>query len=396
MLYNKLIHTYKTKKLKKTITLFLLTCFFTIQTISLNTINATPNISAQSAILIEASTGRIIYSKNADEKNYPASTTKIITLIVALENGNLEDIVTVSQKAAFTEGSSLGLDVDEKLPMIDLLYGIMLLSGNDASEAVAEHISGSSEKFAELMNQKAKSLGIKNTHFANPHGLHNDNHYTTATDLARITAYSYKNPLFTHIISTIKRDMPYRPKEGDREIYNKNRLLYYYDGANGVKTGYTDTAGHCLVAGAKQNNLQLISVVFNSETVWEDSEALLNYGFQEIKPYQIFKKEDTVDEIKIFLGSSSNVKVSTTKDIIIPTLTENEKNEISIKKDLPSFMFGSVKKGEKLGTLTITTKNKETITSDLISTEEVKSIFSFGYISDIFSLAFSKITRIFT
>ena len=396
MLNNKLTNTYKLKNLKKTITLFLLICFFTIQTISINTINATPNISAQSAILIEASTGRVIYSKNADKKNYPASTTKIITLIVALENGNIEDTVTVSQKAAFTEGSSLGLDVDEKLPMIDLLYGIMLISGNDASEAVAEHIGGSSEKFTELMNQKAKSIGVQNTHFVNPHGLHNDDHYTTAYDLARITAYSYKNPLFTHIISTIKRDMPYRPKEGDREIYNKNNLLYYYTGANGVKTGYTDTAGHCLVAGAKQNNLQLISVVFNSETVWKDSEALLSYGFQEIKPYQIFKKEDPIDQITVLLGSSSSVKVSTTKDIIIPILNENEKNEISIKKDLPYFMFGSVKKGEKLGTLTITTKNNEILTSDLIAAEEIKSIFSFGYISQIISLAFNKITSFFT
>ena len=375
----------KNKPLKNIITSLLIFCFIALQTNAISLANDLSKITAKSAILIEASTGRILYNKNANEKNYPASTTKMMTLIIALENGDIRQMATASKEAAFTEGSSLGLEVDEKMPMIDLLYGLILISGNDAAKTIAETISGSDENFVKLMNEKALSIGAKNTHFANPHGLHDENHYTTASDLALIASYGYKNPLFTHIISTIKREMPYRPKEGDREIYNKNNLLYYYEGANGVKTGYTDTAGQCLVAGVKRNNLQLISVVLNSEDIWEDSKILLAYGFSQIKPYEIAKKDTPIDKVPVFFGNSSEVEIVPAFDIIIPILNEKEKDEIIINKDLPFFLFGSVNKGEKIGTITVTTKDKQIIKADLIAKEEITNIFSIKRITNLFS-----------
>ena len=171
-----------------------------------------PNISAKSAIVIEASTGMILYEKSAETIRYPASTTKIMRLITALEHGNIDDVLSVSANAANTEGSSIYLEVGEKLKMLDMLYGVMLHSGNDATVAVAEHISGSAEKFAQLMTKKAHSIGAVRTHFTNPNGLPDPKHYSTARDLAIITAYGYKNPLFRKIVGTQHKTIPWNNK----------------------------------------------------------------------------------------------------------------------------------------------------------------------------------------
>ena len=192
-----------------------------------------PNITAKSAIVIDAATGKVLYSKNAEEQRYPASTTKIMSLIVALEHGNLDELVTASKNAANTEGSTLWLTQGEALKMMDLLYGIMLISGNDATVAVAEHISGSVENFAKLMTEKAHAIGAKDTNFTNSSGLPDPKHFTTAHDLARITAYGYKNPLFTEIISTKHKVIPWAGKDSDRDLYNENRMLWLSEGAMG-------------------------------------------------------------------------------------------------------------------------------------------------------------------
>jgi D-alanyl-D-alanine carboxypeptidase (penicillin-binding protein 5/6) len=238
---------------------------------------AAPAITAHNAIVMDVTTGRILYEKNAHQRAYPASTTKITTLITALEESDIHDKILVSDAAAATEGSSLDLKAGETLNELDMLYGMMLVSGNDAAVAIAEHISGSQADFAKLMTEKAHLWGALDTRFANPNGLPDPNHYTTAYDLAVITVHGYTNPWFRRIIQTRTYSIP------GHEVENTNKLLSQYSGANGVKTGWTDSAGRCLVAGAKRNNVQLVAVILNSEDIWGEAAALLDAGFAQLE-----------------------------------------------------------------------------------------------------------------
>lgn len=210
----------------------LVACVLLIPQVAL-TAGRVPDISAKSAIVIEATTGKVLYSKNADERRYPASTTKMMTLIVALEQGNLNDLVTASANAANTEGSSLWLQPGERLKMLDMLYGMMLVSGNDATVAIAEHIAGSVDSFARRMTDKAHSIGAQNTNFTNSSGLPDPNHYSTAADLARIAAYGYHNPLFTKIVSTQHTNIPWGEKTTTVTCTTKTN----YYGCTTVPTG---------------------------------------------------------------------------------------------------------------------------------------------------------------
>lgn len=337
-----------------------------------------PDISAKAAIIIEASTGKVLYTKNADDRRYPASTTKMMTLIVALEHGNLNDIVTTSQNAASTEGSSLWLSPGEKLKMKEMLYGMMLLSGNDATVAVAEHISGSVEKFAKLMTEKAHAIGAVNTNFTNSSGLPDSNHYTTASDLARIAAYGYKNPMFTQIISTKNIVIPWPGKDHDRDLYNENKLLWQYEGANGVKTGYTDAAGRCLVSGAKRDNIQLVAVVLDGDRMWEDSIKLLDYGFSQVKPQVMYNQGDILKTVRIMDGKAEYVPLVTSGSIVVP-ISEDDKEKFSTVIDVPARIEAPVAAGQKVGTVKAFYKNREIASVDLVATESVerKSFFSF-------------------
>ena len=205
-----------------------------------------------------------------------ASTTKIMTAILAIEMGDLADVVTVSPRAAGVEGSSIYLERGEKLTLEDLLYGLMLRSGNDAAVAIAEHIGGTVENFANLMNRKAYQIGARNTHFVNPHGLHDDKHYTTAYDLALISAYAMENPVFRVIVSTKQKKIPWEGRNYSRVLQNKNALLWDYEGANGIKTGYTKISRRCLASAALRFGMQLVCVVLDCQPWFEDSMALLD------------------------------------------------------------------------------------------------------------------------
>ena len=341
---------------------------------------AAPNplvIKAKAAIIIDATTGKVLYSKNAEEQRYPASTTKMMSLIVALEHGNLNEMVTASEAAASTEGSSLSLTQGERLKMIDLLYGIMLISGNDATVAVAEHIAGSVENFAELMTEKAHAIGATHTNFTNSSGLPDPNHYTTAHDLARIAAYGYKNPLFTEIISTKHRVIPWAGKDYSRDLYNENRMLWLAEGGNGVKTGYTNAAGRCLVSGAKRNDIQLITVVLDSETMWDDSLALLNFGFAQVTPETICTKGDILKTIRVTNGKTEVVKLLANSDLVVP-ISEKDKDMFTTIIDAPNKIEAPVLKGQKLGVLRVRYQDVEVATVDLVADEnsERKSFFS--------------------
>ena len=235
------------------------------------------NISASSAVLINEETKTVIYEKNAYKKMPMASTTKIMTAICTIENMNTNIPIKVDDRAIGIEGSSIYLEKGETITLKELLYGMMLNSGNDAATAIAIAVGGSVENFCTMMNMCAKKYGAVNTNFTNPSGLYDDNHYTTAYDLALITAHAMKNPLFKDIVS--KKQMKISKGDGVRYLKNHNKLLTMYEGCTGVKTGYTKKCGRCLVSSAKRGEKSLIAVSLNAPDDWADHKNMLTYGF---------------------------------------------------------------------------------------------------------------------
>jgi D-alanyl-D-alanine carboxypeptidase len=223
-----------------------------------------PSVSARSAIVVEAETGRVIWAKNAHVSLPMASTTKIMTALVALENADPEKTVSIPPDAVGVEGSSVYLYEDERLRLEDLLYAMLLESANDAAAAIAIEVGGSIEGFSEMMNAKAEELGLERTSFANPHGLDDPEHYTTAAELARIAVAAMKNESFCNIVSTYKKTIPLNETEGVRLLINHNKMLSRYDGAVGIKTGYTKKSGRCLVSAAERDHVKLICVTLNA------------------------------------------------------------------------------------------------------------------------------------
>ena len=267
-------------------------------------------VEPYAVLLMDADTGAVLYAKNADERVEPASTTKIMTLIVALEQADLDSVVTISTKAAGQRGSLLKVSAGEKIVMRDLLYGMMLASGNDAAVAVAEAVGGSEEGFAELMNKKAQELGMANTHFVAPHGMHVENHYTTASDMAILTRYAMQNPDFADIVSRENYTMPATNKHSAPwEVKNTNKLLhsddqYYYKYATGVKTGSTPAAGDCLVSSAAtKDGMNLICLVFGDEfngyRRWPLSIELFEFGFKNFRTLNIQAVMDAAGPISV-------------------------------------------------------------------------------------------------
>jgi len=251
-------------------------------------------LSAEGAVLIDVNSGRIIFEKNPDKEMRIASLTKIMTAIIAIEYGDLHSYVKVSDNAFGVEGSSIYLQKGEKILLEDILYGLMLRSGNDAAVAIAEHIGGSVEGFVYLMNEKAAYLGMTGTHFANPHGLDADNHYSTPKDMAILTAYALKNPTFKKIVSTKVKTVPIEDEEWDRKWYNKNKLLYRYEWADGVKTGYTKIAKRCLASSATKNDYQLAAITLNAPDDWNDHIKLFEYGFDNYEKVSIIEEGDSL------------------------------------------------------------------------------------------------------
>ncbi len=324
-------------------------------------------ISAHSAILFEPITNKIIYEKNSNSKMSLASTTKIVSAITALENGNLDDIVTTSKYAAEIEGSSIWLEEGEKQTLENLLYGMMLSSGNDAAIAVAEHIGGNCENFAKLMNQTAKLSGANNSNFTNPSGLHDENHYTTAYDLAKITAYAYKNELFRKIVATKEYKIPWEGHQWGRTLKNHNKLLNMYDGCIGVKTGFTKKSGRCLVSSAERNGVQLITVTLNAPDDWNDHIKMLNLGFESIKNEKILSKEQCEKNINIQNGVKKTIKCGIKEDIYIP-LSNNDKP--TIKYHIPEEIMAPVNKHDVVGYAEVILNEKAIKKVDLYALED--------------------------
>ncbi len=237
--------------------------------------------NAKAAVVIEQSSGRVLFAQNENEPLPMASTTKIMTALVAIEQGNLADVVAIDPSCVGIEGSSAYLEAGEKLTLEDLLYALMLVSGNDAAEAIALHVGGNRQNFIVQMNETAKGLNLTQTHFENPHGLPAEGHQTTALELAQITRRAYAYESFRTIVSTVRKKIPWQGRDYDRVLTNKNKMLRLYEGANGVKTGYTKKAGRCLVSGARRNGMQLICVVLGCPDMWNESMALLDTAFEQ-------------------------------------------------------------------------------------------------------------------
>lgn len=265
-------------------------------------------LSAQKAILVDGNTGRVLYQKDADSQSLIASTTKIMTALVVCEQCNVLDRMRIPKEAVGIEGSSMYLQEGEVLTIQDLLYGMMLHSGNDAATALAIYCGGTVEGFAELMNDKANSLGMTDSHFVNPHGLDAPEHYSTAKDLAILATEAMKNPIFAATVSAKT------VSAGNRRLTNHNKLLWKVEGANGVKTGYTKAAGRILVSGAMRNGRQLIAVTINAPNDWNDHTALLEEGFSRFTERQLVRKGELLGVKEVAWGTKEKVALIASED----------------------------------------------------------------------------------
>ena len=314
------------------------------------------SVSAASAVLMDASSGLIIASVSPDERRPMASTTKIMTAIVALECCDIQKKIKVSKDAVGIEGSSVYLYAEEELTLEDLLYALLLESANDAAAAIAIDIGGSIEGFANLMNEKAEALGLKNTHFTNPHGLDDDGHYTTARELATITRYALENEDFARIASTYKKTIPLNGGEGERLLINHNKLLRSYDGIIGVKTGYTKKSGRCLVSAAEKDGMRLICVTLSAPDDWNDHQSLLDYGFSSYSSRLLCSKGE-IEEIVPVVGGNAEYVIATNKSALKLTLPQSA--SVECRLELPSFEYAPVSEGDRIGTAVFFAEGEE-------------------------------------
>jgi serine-type D-ala-D-ala carboxypeptidase len=349
--------------------------------VTASNVSELPKTNSRRYIVYDRISKSMIIGKNEDIKSAMASTTKIMTTIVILEKADLNETVTVSAKAGGTGGSRLGLKRGDKASVRDLLYGLMLRSGNDAAVALAEHVGGSVKGFAELMNEKAIELGLTNTHFVTPHGLDDANHYTTALELAKLTDYAMDNETFAKIVGT-KSTTIYINNQS-RQINNTNELLGVLNGVVGVKTGFTNNAGRCLVTETKRNNMDIITIVLGADTKKDrtkDSVNLIEYTFSKYKMYNLeeqiikeFNKWKNINEKRILIikGKTSNPKLAlgAIEKATIP-ICDNDKIEYSI--NALTEVEAPVEQWNVMGTLTVKLNGEILENIDIVNVNEVQ------------------------
>ncbi len=313
---------------------------------------AMPEVSSHSACVIDIDTGRILAAKNENEKSEPASITKIMTALIALENADIKKVVTIPSAAAGVEGSSIYIKAGEKYSLEDLLYGLMLRSGNDAATAIAIDVAGSVDAFVEKMNQKAQELGCTGTHFNNPHGLPDEKHYTTAHDMALITAAALRNDTFVKIVSTKNYTAEPDGAGETRSWQNKNKLLWQYEGAIGVKTGYTKSAGKTYVGAADRNGIRIAVVVLGAKDMWGDAATLLDDAFASYQQVDLIKDGQSTGVTPVLEGLSSEVE-GITEGSLSKTLTKEEQERIVTKCVYQTPLYAPVAKGDIIGSMQV-------------------------------------------
>lgn len=371
----------------KQLTIFLfIFIFFTTNNVFANTTN-TPKVDAQGAVLIDQKTGRVLFGKNENEPLPMASTTKIMTAILALENGNLNDIVKVSKNATKAPPVKMNIKENEEIKLNDLLHSLMLQSHNDSAVAIAEHIGGSVENFCNQMTLKAQEIGAKNTVFKTPNGLDAEGHQSTPYDMALITSYALNNEQFMKIINT--KQLTFKSNFSTYTVQNKNRLLSEYEGANGVKTGFTNKAGHCFVGSATRGDLTLISVVLASgwgnkgkEQKWKDTKTLLNYGFDNFSYEKIFDKNSFAQKADIIKGEQNTVDLYCKNDVLIP-ISKEEKDKINIQTDYVKTLTAPVNKDEKVGVISVYIGDELIEQIDILTKQNVEKKSFSSYFNDI-------------
>lgn len=343
---------------------------------------AEPKILADSAILVEASTGRIIWEKNPDALREPASMTKMLTCVLALEKLDPNKEVMMSREGIFAEDNTLSWSESDSISAHDMITAVLLVSENGGAIALAQAISGSTLQFADLMNDKAKELGCKNSNFANPNGLPDPNHYSTASDMARIAVYCMKNPAFREIVGTRRTSIHWLyPKDKWSELNNTNELLGKYKGANGIKTGWTKAAGGCLSSSAKRGDVELIAIVMHSpdhDTRFDDAANLFNYGFERVRMVDAIDKNRVEKTIFVRGGRQATVTVGAQDDLKFPLLAGEDAKFFKITYDLPKIVDAGkgIKIGQVLGEAVLRYDGKPVARVPLVAREKVKGGFS--------------------
>lgn len=362
-----------------------------------------PPLTAQAAILIDASNGNVLYEKNSEKIMFPASTTKIMTAIVALdavanEEISLQQPLTLSQAAYDSldiDGSSIALKVGEQMSLEGLLQGLLIASGNDAAVCIAEGISGSTDAFVERMNKKAAEFKLENTHFVNPHGLHDANHYTTAADMAKIAREAMKNETFQSIVECAHIYLPETNMAEKRYFINTNNLVslmrypyYFYDKATGIKTGSTDEAGYCLVSSAEDNGKSVISVIFKTDDLsisHNESKALLEYGLKDFSLKRLAQKDDILGEVKVKQASdgTDHILLCAEKNYEVLLGKKDDESNVEVKLEIPEKVYAPIHVGQVIGKARFIYDGKDLGAVNLVSNVEIKRhifgfIMSFG------------------
>ncbi len=317
-----------------------------------------PSVLARAALVYDRKYKKILYEKNINQKMPNASTTKILTAIVAYENGNMNDVVVVSERAASIGGSTINLRKGNKVLLGDLIKGLLICSGNDAAIAIAEHISGSVEDFCELMNKRARELGATNTNFTTPHGLDNDNHYTTASDLLIFADYLLNIDYLANVVNT--KNTVIKIDNYEKPIHTTNEMLSIYDEANGLKTGYTSKAGRCLVTSMTRNGRQTISIVLGCDTKKQrtrESIQLLNYAYNNFEEVDVYENIKKSFEVTIHKSKNKNyeIDIAGNKMMLLPL---GSKDLLTYSYNMRREMTAPVKKGEVIGTIVIKSQDE--------------------------------------
>lgn len=339
-----------------------------------------PEINARSACVMDFETGTVLYEKNAFVKRPMASTTKIMTAILAIENCPLDAWVPISGRAAGMGGSTMGLRAGSNVRMEDLLYGLMLCSGNDAAVAIAEYCAGSVEEFTRMMNEKAREIGAFETSFANPHGLDAEGHYTTAYDLAKITRYALQNPVFNMIVKT--REYYFEC----RTLTNTNEMLDLYEGADGVKTGYTGLAGRCLVTSATRDNMRLISIVLfcDSKSLRSQSSMkILDYAFENFRHAKLLERGSIMGQVPVKRARDAETIPAGVAGDVEAIIRKYEEDMLSTRVSLPTELMAPVRKGTILGTVSVYKGGEIIAESPLIAMRSVERKEFYDYLGQV-------------
>ena len=344
-----------------------------------------PSVSAESAVLMDLASREVLFEHNMSARLGMASTTKIMTALIAAERADLSARVSIPAEAVGVEGSSIYLTEGEVLTLRELLYALLLQSANDAATAIAIAIAGSVEAFADMMNARAEEMGLSDTHFTNPHGLYDDAHYTTAYDLAIISAHALENETIAEIFSTYKATLPLESECQKRVLVNHNKLLRLYRGAIGVKTGFTKKTGRCLVSAAERDGLTLIAVTLNAPDDWRDHMSMLDFGFASFESLTVAKAGEFSCELPVISGERDTVTLTNATDIKITVPKGHGDLDYKIEA-LHRFEFAPISKGCELGRVTVSYDSRFFSESILVSADEISSAKARSWLSKIISL----------